>query len=169
MKTNPNRKRSIHVSRQAVKRDRDPIARRFCVAATICGVIVAAGFFLAARSHFSSVDYGFRNSELRRQIESLESDKRRWIYLRETAMAPDEIRKSARRIGMFENRQVVSAEVTSADRRPTTAPVANSGSPQRQMIQKTADVVSTARPRETAKPVVAFDKRGPVRLQLARN
>lgn len=60
------------------------------------------GFFFAARSHFASIDFGIKNSKLRKQIEELESDKRRLILSKEIALSPGEIKKAAKKLGLTE-------------------------------------------------------------------
>ncbi len=68
----------------------------------ICAAVVAAGFFFAARQHFTSMEYGLKNSKLREQIENLEAEKRRLLLAREVAMSPVAIRKAARGLGLRE-------------------------------------------------------------------
>ena len=65
----------------------------------VCGAVLVSGFFLAARQHFASMDYGMRNSRLRKQVDDLEAEKRRLILARETSLSPAEIKKPRRRRG----------------------------------------------------------------------
>lgn len=65
----------------------------------LCSLLIVAGFFFAGRQHFSSMDYGMKNSRLRKQIDDLESEKRRLLLQREVAQSPAEIKKSAKRAG----------------------------------------------------------------------
>ncbi len=65
-------------------------------------MILVVGFFFAARQHFSSIDFGIKNSKLRKQIDELESDKRRLILAKEIALSPAEIKKAAKKIGLTE-------------------------------------------------------------------
>jgi len=69
----------------------------FYVIATICCAVLVAGFFFAARQHFSSMEFGLQNSKLRRQVDQLESEKRRLLVSREISMSPGELRKAAKR------------------------------------------------------------------------
>ena len=64
--------------------------------------MLVVGFFFAARSHFSSINFGINNSKLRKQIEELEADKRRLILSKEIALSPAEIKKAAKKIGLTE-------------------------------------------------------------------
>lgn len=91
---------SIKSKTQGVRRD--PIPWRYCFLTLVCGLVLVVGFFFAARSHFSSIDFGIKNSKLRKQIDELESDKRRLILAKEIAMSPAEIKKAAKKIGLTE-------------------------------------------------------------------
>ena len=74
-----------------------------------CACVVAAGFFFAARQHFTSMDYGIKNSKLRQQLEDLEAEKRRLLLAREVALSPVSVRKAARGIGLREVTEEVAA------------------------------------------------------------
>ena len=73
----------------------------YAVAALCCTVLVA-GFFFAARQHFSSMEYGLQNSKLRRTLDALQSEKRRLLLNREIAISPIELKKAVRRIGFVD-------------------------------------------------------------------
>ncbi len=79
-----------------------------------CLVILVSGFFLAARQHFSSIDYGIRNSRLRKQLDDLEAEKRRLMVSREIAFSPGEIKKAAMKYGMTSVVAEVASLVTGA-------------------------------------------------------
>lgn len=98
------KKRSLPKNKNGEKihREKDPIPWRYCLLTLICGVFLVGGFFLAARSHFSSIDFGIKNSGLRKQIEDLGSEKRRLTLLKEIALSPAEIKKAAKKIGLTE-------------------------------------------------------------------
>lgn len=87
---------------QRVQKGREPIPWRYCLLTLGCGLILVTGFFLAARQHFSSIDFGIKNSRLRKQIENLEGDKRRFILAKEIALSPAEIKKAAQKLGFRE-------------------------------------------------------------------
>src|SRR5687768_1133977 len=74
----------------------------FVLLAVICACVVAAGFFFAARQHFTSMEYGLKNSKLREQLQNLEAEKRRLLLAREVAHSPVAISKAARGLGMHE-------------------------------------------------------------------
>jgi hypothetical protein len=70
--------------------------------ATVCCAALVGGFFLAARQHFSSMEYGLQNSKLRRQLDELQSEKRRLLLNREIAVSPIELKKAVKRIGYMD-------------------------------------------------------------------
>src|SRR5215470_3972866 len=65
----------------------------------ICGTILVAGFFFAARQHFSTMDYGIKNSRLRKQVDELEAEKRRLLLNKEISLSPAELMKAAKKLG----------------------------------------------------------------------
>ncbi len=89
-------------NREKIRREKDPIPWRYCLMTLVCGVFLVGGFFLAARSHFSSIDFGIKNSGLKKQIDNLESEKRRLTILKEIALSPAELRKAAKKLGLTE-------------------------------------------------------------------
>lgn len=72
----------------------------FMLLVILCAAVVAAGFFFAARQHFTSMEYGLKNSKLREQVQNLEAEKRRLLLAREVAISPVAIRKAARGLGL---------------------------------------------------------------------
>ena len=82
--------------------ERDPIPWRQCLLTLICGLFLVVGFFGAARQHFSSIDFGIKNSKLRKQIEELEAEQRRLLLTKEVVLSPGEIKKAAKKIGFTE-------------------------------------------------------------------
>jgi len=97
----PKKKLSAKNKTQSTQRG-DSIPWRYCILTLCCGLILVTGFFFAARQHFSSIDFGIKNSKLRKQIEELEADKRRLILSKEIALSPAEIKKAAKKIGLTE-------------------------------------------------------------------
>lgn len=87
-------------STKKTRREGDSIPWRYCLITLFCGLFLVVGFFFAARQHFSSIDYGIKNSKLRKQIDELESEKRRLILEKEVALSPAEIKKAAKKIGL---------------------------------------------------------------------
>lgn len=93
---------SKNSTRQKIKRESDPIPWKFCLLTLVCGVALVGGFFLAARSHFASIDLSIKNSDLKKQLQGLEDEKRRLLLLKEKTMSLDEIKKAAKKIGLTE-------------------------------------------------------------------
>lgn len=89
-------------NRDKIRRERDPIPWRYCFLTLVCGVLLVGGFFFAARQHFSSIDFGIKNSSLKKQIEELEAEKRRLLLSKEIALSPAEIKKAAKKLGLTE-------------------------------------------------------------------
>jgi hypothetical protein len=129
--------------RRTQKRAAEPKRWRTYSMMFVCAGVLAAGFFLAARQHFASMDFGMRNSRLRKQIDDLEAEKRRLILAREMSLSPAEIKKAAKKTGMLaaSDASAAVAQVVSSTKEkavPPTAPTA-AGKP---MIVKTASVAA---------------------------
>lgn len=109
-----------------------------------CIAMLAAGFFLAAQQHFSSMDYGMKNSRLRKQVEQLESEKRRLILAKEVSLSPMEIKKAAKRAGMLD-----SPILDTRDASLIVPTMAKATSDEKPLVMKTASTapVSAAKPR----------------------
>lgn len=86
----------------------------YLVVLAICGCIIAAGFLLAARQHFMSMDLGMKNSKLRKQLEDLETEQRRLMLAREVALSPKEITKTARSFGFVDTLDLMLSTPVSA-------------------------------------------------------
>lgn len=112
--------RKIQTTRKPlIKREREQVSLKYIAIASVCGIILAAGFFGAARQHFASINYGINNSKLKKQVDELKSEQRRLQLSKEIALSPAEIKKSAKRIGFTEmtanNIQTFSAEKTAVE------------------------------------------------------
>ncbi len=84
---------------------------KFFLITALCALILAAGFFFAARQHFVSMDFGMKNSSLRKQIEDLEAEKRRLVLAKEISLSPVEVTRTARKLGFAENAELAAAAV----------------------------------------------------------
>jgi len=84
----------------------------FMLLVIVCACVVAAGFFFAARQHFSSMDYGIKNSKLREQLQNLETEKRRLLLAREVALSPLAIRKAASSIGLRQAPEMAAVQTS---------------------------------------------------------
>ena len=85
-----------------IRRERDPIPWRYCILTLVCGLALVVGFFFAARQHFSSMDYGIKNSKLKKQKSELEDAQRQLILDKEIALSPSEIKKAAKKLGLID-------------------------------------------------------------------
>jgi hypothetical protein len=83
-----------------VKREIDPIPRRYCLLTMVFGFIIVAGFLFAARQHFGAINLGIENSELRKKRDELSTEQRRLRISREIAYSPLELEKAALKIGL---------------------------------------------------------------------
>jgi hypothetical protein len=99
--------------RAAVAAPAKEIPWSFMLLVIVCACVVAAGFFFAARQHFTSMDYGIKNSKLREQLQNLEAEKRRLLLAREVAVSPFAIRKAARVIGLRETAEIAAVQISS--------------------------------------------------------
>jgi hypothetical protein len=114
----------------------------------VFGSLLVSGFFLAGQQHFASMDYGMKNSRLKKQIEALEAEKRRLLLAREVSLSPVEIKRAAKKTGLLDaaeiRAEVARAEVPDNDRAVASQPVPVD-SP---LVVKTASVepVSAAKP-----------------------
>ncbi len=145
------------ITRKAHKTDRPNLLSTW-VAAGMCGLILLSGFFFAAHQHFSSMEYGIKNSSLRRKLEDLRAEKQRLLYTREVSVSPNEIKRAAKKAGIFES--------------PTTAPTVGMASakreskPNRSMsaelkptVIKTGSVVPVAPRTQRALETVALNEK----------
>jgi len=62
------------------------------------------------------MEYGLQNSRLRRQVDELESEKRKLMVSREVSLSPVELRKAVRRIGFMDAPPPQMDSYTSHDR-----------------------------------------------------
>ena len=85
--------------------------------------ILVTGFFFAARQHFASIDYGIRNSKLRKQLDDLETEKRRLLLAREVSVAPSQIKQAAKKFGIA-GQDVEGLQTASLSKNPAGNPAA---------------------------------------------
>lgn len=142
-----------------IHREKDPIPWRYCLLTLVCGVFLVGGFFIAARSHFASIDFGIKNSTLKKQLEDLESEKRRLTWLKETALSPAEIKKAAKKLGLTEMTANNFANVPSVETKSEkVVSVKKTDEKPKQLVEKTVDV----------KPVEKIAKDGTTKTAAAK-
>ena len=125
--------------------DETPKRWRTYLLMAICGTLLVSGFFLAGRQHFSSMDYGMRNSKLRNQVTQLEAEKRRLVLAREVSLSPTEIRKSAKKAGIIGTPDSTVAQLTSVTKEKAVPVAPVTAADPKSLIIKTA-VVAPAKP-----------------------
>ena len=76
---------------------------RVLLISLICVAVVAAGFFFAARQHFATMEFGLKNSQLRKQVDNLEAERRRLILAKEVSLSPASIKETASKLGFRES------------------------------------------------------------------
>ncbi len=95
---------------------------RFIILTVVCACILAAGFFFAARQHFMMMEFGLKNSKLRKQIDELESERRRLVLAKEVSISPMEIARAAHVAGLRENKAIAESDSVSEVKKETAVP-----------------------------------------------
>ncbi|CAN5605383.1 hypothetical protein BH10ACI3_BH10ACI3_00130 [soil metagenome] len=124
----------------------------------MCGLMLVSGFFFAGRQHFSSMDFGMKNSRLRKQVDELESEKRRLLLAREVSLSPAEIKKAAKKTGIIDQAATegMVAQVASTTKEKATPPQV---SDVKSMVIKTVAVTAVAqRPADVYAKAVKIEK-----------
>ncbi len=144
MRKNQPTKRSIQ--------NNNPNRLRTYTAICTCCLLLLGGFFFAGRQHFSSMDFGMKNSRLRKQVDELESEKRRLLLAREISLSPSEIMKNAKKVAISsrDRNEAQLAQLASAKGKSAGSSVAGGS-----MVVKTAAVS----PIQTAAITASFAKR----------
>lgn len=131
----------------------------------VISIVVVAGFFLSGKQHFSSWDYSIRNSRLRKQIDELETEKRRLILAREVANSPNEVKRAAGKVlpaTLASTAVLASATkpiVTTADKAIVAAAAKKDGDRgETYSIVKTAMVLPTNKFAKAEKPARTIGK-----------
>jgi len=115
---------------------------------TVCASMMATGLFYAARQHFSTIDFGLKNSKLRKQIEDLESERRRLVLAKEVSLSPAELTRNAHSLGFRE-----------AVRVPPATPIDE----QKESLAETKQQPVQISVRETKTPDLAITRPDPVK------
>jgi Na+-transporting NADH:ubiquinone oxidoreductase subunit NqrC len=176
------RKQIKERSSERVRRERAPIPWRYFLLSITCAVILATGFFYAAKQHFASVDYSMRNSDMRKAKEKLEAQHIKLNVERERAAAPATVEKAGLKMGLVkldtQDFQFIdpagNITVASNAKKPSDAKdkliadKTTASKDSRSLITKTAQVEKKAQPtgsgkidiaklvaKETARPTIA--------------
>lgn len=141
------RKHNVHRARQsAATMPAGSLSLRFFILTVICASILAAGFFFAARQHFTSMDFGIKNSRLRKQLDDLEAEHRRLVLAKEISLSPLEVKKTARYLGFRENQQLPVASPVMAKQTEQTDQIVQSEPAAKPTL---ASVRETVKPKES--------------------
>lgn len=144
MKKKPQPKKKNN--RSNVRRENEPLPWRFALVTLVCGAALVAGFFYAAKTHFAAIQYCIRNAEMKKQISELEAEKRRLALAKEVALAPAEIKKAARRLGLVDMTALNLATADAPASRPTL-PATDAREP---LVRKTVDSKPLDKPKVVA-------------------
>ena len=111
----------------------------------VCGLLMVSGFFFAGRQHFASMDFGMKNSRLRKQVDELEAEKRRLLLMREISLSPVEIKKAVRKVGLINSVELAGpvAQVSEATREKAVSPTSTQI---KSLVVKTASVSAVPAP-----------------------
>jgi hypothetical protein len=111
-----------------------------------CSLMMVSGIFFAGRQHFSSMDYGMKNSKLRSQVAQLEAEKKRLLLAREISLSPMELKKAAKKIGInYPAAEGIVAQVVSSTKEKA-AHQAPAVDPQPLVIKTAAVALTTTGP-----------------------
>ncbi len=127
------------MSRDNVRRESEPLSWKYFLVTIASGAVLVGGFFVAARTHFASINYCIKNSELKKQLGELEAEKRRLILSKEIALAPAEIKKAARKLGLV--------EISAMNIETFGAPQTRTDADTRPLVIKTVDTKPVEKPR----------------------
>lgn len=126
------------------RRSRRCIDPRSLPVVGLMAAFLVTGLFFAAQQHFYVVDYGMKNSKLKKQIDELEAEKRRLMLAREIALSPAELKRTAKRLGVVssaaQNDETVKVSAAVKDKAAPPKPVEqeNGSSETNPFIVKTA-------------------------------
>lgn len=112
---------------------------------SVCVTLLVTGVFFAGRQHFSSMDYGMKNSKLRNQVAQLQAEKRRLVLAREISLSPSEIRRAAKKAGIIGPPNETVAQMTSITKEKLPPAAQTASSDTKPLIIKTA-VVAAVKP-----------------------
>ena len=131
--------------------DGEPKRWRTFLLMGVCLTLLVSGFFFAGRQHFSSMDYGMKNSKLRNEIIKLEAEKLRLVHTREVSLSPGEIRKAAKRAGIIGTPDTMAVAQMTSITKDKAAPIGpNAPSDAKTLVIKTAVVAPAKSDVQTA-------------------
>lgn len=88
----------------------------------VCGLILVAGFFWAARQHFSAMDLSIKNAKLSEQRQNLKDEAERLYLAKQHLLSPEQIKKAAKKLGLqdfaAQSIQVITTNKEPKDEKP---------------------------------------------------
>lgn len=145
---NRGQQRIVRNRKAAVRKE--PISWGYFILTIFCASIMALGFFLVAVQHFVAMDLGFKNSNLRKQVQDLEAEKRRLLLAKEVALSPAAITRAATKFGFRDVDEVIATNVVEPV--TPTAPAAT-----RNTVREITAIVST-KPTNQVPPIKKVEK-----------
>lgn len=109
---------------RGLRRERDRrVLRRQWLWLT-CGLVLVAGFVVAARQQVAAVQYGYESESLRRERAQLVEEQQRLLLALEESSSPARLERAAREIGLEPTRPA-QIEAANADVAITAARLAS--------------------------------------------
>ena len=91
----PTKQQNALVARE---RDRGAVMRLGML--LLCGLTLAGGFVYAGVQHFTALRIGYQTENLRRELDQMAEDQRRYLLEREAAASPMRLERAARKLGL---------------------------------------------------------------------
>lgn len=109
---------------------------KFYTVATACVILLLGSLLFAARNQFASITFGFKNAELRKNLEDLQAEKRRLTLDKEKAISPAEISRAAQKLGFT---QMTANNIEAVQTRPEVAKNTKPGAAPATMVASLKD------------------------------
>jgi hypothetical protein len=85
---------------EKVRRERAPMPWQYFLLSVVCGLVLAFGFFYAAKQHFSTIESSMKNSDMRKAKEKLVAEQRKLKVERDEVSSEAYIEKAGLKIGL---------------------------------------------------------------------
>ena len=154
---------------EKVRRERAPIPWQYFLLSVVCGLILACGFFYAAKQHFSTIESSMKSSDMRKAKDKLMAEQRKLKVKRDEVSSEAYIEKAGMKIGLrkfsSDDYQFIDATrtVASVDHDKVAADKTKTSTDKNDLAKVTKTV--SVRPAETARrpPRTALERRRQVR------
>lgn len=94
--------RSVKKLNAEIPRERDSRLWWNCVGGLFIGMLVVGGIAVGAQARLAAHETGAENVELERKLDKLKAERDRLLLERNNSLAPEELKKRAKKIGMQE-------------------------------------------------------------------